>query len=200
MDTIPEKMPPGQVMELVERSEAQIAAGQTVPLEPVLHRLRASIARVQGKQPANSNSHYDCGSQLSNRGNRQYEMKLLYWMAAASEGRQPLSITAKMRIAGATAIRPRFLRPTACTAACTAWISASSKPLSAMPGDSSSRPGFFRLIRPCDASTISDTAARRLAASQGRPYGYSKRSNTSTWPVTVSVGPVATSRWSMRLG
>src|SRR5690349_19189528 len=46
-----------------------------------------------------SNSHYDCGSQLSNRGNRQYEMKLLYWMAAASEGRQPLSITAKMRIA-----------------------------------------------------------------------------------------------------
>jgi len=27
-------------------------------------------------------------------------MKLLYWMAAASEGRQPLSITAKMRIAG----------------------------------------------------------------------------------------------------
>src|SRR5690349_5218787 len=47
-----------------------------------------------------SNSHYDCGSQLSNRGNRQYEMKLLYWMAAASEGRQPLSITAKMRIAG----------------------------------------------------------------------------------------------------
>src|SRR5690242_4504902 len=99
MDTIPEKMPPGQVMELVERSEAQIAAGQTVPLEPVLHRLRASIARVQGKQPANSNSHYDCGSQLSNRGNRQYEMKLLYWMAAASEGRQPLSITAKMRIA-----------------------------------------------------------------------------------------------------
>ena len=29
------------------RSEAQIAAGQTVPLEPVLDRLRASIARMQ---------------------------------------------------------------------------------------------------------------------------------------------------------
>ena len=51
MDTIPEKMPPGWVMESLERSEAQIAAGQTVPLEPVLDRLRASIARMQGKRP-----------------------------------------------------------------------------------------------------------------------------------------------------
>ncbi|PPQ33705.1 hypothetical protein CCS01_13615 [Rhodopila globiformis] len=50
MDTIPEKMPPGWVMESLERSEAQIEAGQAVPLEPVLHRLRASIARMQGKR------------------------------------------------------------------------------------------------------------------------------------------------------
>jgi hypothetical protein len=28
------------------RSEAQIAAGQTVPLQPVLDRLRSSIARI----------------------------------------------------------------------------------------------------------------------------------------------------------
>jgi hypothetical protein len=36
-------------------------------------------------------------------------MKLLYWMAAASEERQPLSITAKMRIAGFSAMggKPR---------------------------------------------------------------------------------------------
>lgn len=31
------------------RSEAQIAAGQTVPLEPVLDRLRSSIARMQAE-------------------------------------------------------------------------------------------------------------------------------------------------------
>ena len=32
------------------RSEAQIAAGQAVPLEPVLDRLRASIARMQADE------------------------------------------------------------------------------------------------------------------------------------------------------
>jgi len=32
------------------RSEAQIAAGQTVSLEPVLDRLRASIARMQADE------------------------------------------------------------------------------------------------------------------------------------------------------
>ena len=32
------------------RSEAQIAAGQSVPLEPVLDRLRASIARMQADE------------------------------------------------------------------------------------------------------------------------------------------------------
>lgn len=34
----------------LERSEAQIAAGQTVPLEPVLARLRASVARMETRQ------------------------------------------------------------------------------------------------------------------------------------------------------
>ena len=38
---------PDWLIASLERSEAQIAAGQTVPLEPVLDRLRASIARMQ---------------------------------------------------------------------------------------------------------------------------------------------------------
>lgn len=42
-----DKLPPGWIVESLDRSEAQIAAGQTVPLEPVLDRLRASIARMQ---------------------------------------------------------------------------------------------------------------------------------------------------------
>ena len=36
--------------EALERSEAQIAAGHAVPLEPVLERLRASIARMRAGQ------------------------------------------------------------------------------------------------------------------------------------------------------
>jgi hypothetical protein len=47
MDTIPEKLPPGWVSDALERSEAQIEAGHIVPLEPVLDRLRASIARMK---------------------------------------------------------------------------------------------------------------------------------------------------------
>jgi hypothetical protein len=50
MDTVVEKTPPGWMLESLERSEAQIAAGQVVPLEPVLDRLRASIARMQAAQ------------------------------------------------------------------------------------------------------------------------------------------------------
>ena len=50
MDAVPDKTPPGWLAESLERSEAQIAAGQTVPLEPILDRLRASIARMKGKQ------------------------------------------------------------------------------------------------------------------------------------------------------
>ncbi len=43
------KTPPNWIVESLERSEAQIAAGQTVPLEPVLDRLRASMARMKSK-------------------------------------------------------------------------------------------------------------------------------------------------------
>jgi hypothetical protein len=51
MDAAADKTPPGWLVESLERSEAQIAAGQTVPLEPVLDRLRASIARMRDKRP-----------------------------------------------------------------------------------------------------------------------------------------------------
>jgi hypothetical protein len=51
MNAAGDKNPPGWLVESLERSEAQITAGQTVPLEPVLDRLRASIARMRGKQP-----------------------------------------------------------------------------------------------------------------------------------------------------
>ncbi|HVJ53790.1 MAG TPA: hypothetical protein VM689_15080 [Aliidongia sp.] len=34
----------------LEESEAQIAVGQSVPLEPVLERLRASIRRMETRQ------------------------------------------------------------------------------------------------------------------------------------------------------
>lgn len=50
MDAIVEKTAPAWMIASLERSEAQIAAGQTVPLEPVLDRLRASIARMQTRQ------------------------------------------------------------------------------------------------------------------------------------------------------
>jgi len=38
--------------EALEISMAQIAAGQSVPLEPALERLRASIARMEAKRAA----------------------------------------------------------------------------------------------------------------------------------------------------
>jgi hypothetical protein len=47
VDAVTEKAPPDWLIDSLERSEAQVAAGQTVPLEPVLDRLRASIARMQ---------------------------------------------------------------------------------------------------------------------------------------------------------
>jgi hypothetical protein len=40
---------PDWLVESLARSEAQIATGQTVPLEPVLDRLRASIDRMRGR-------------------------------------------------------------------------------------------------------------------------------------------------------
>jgi hypothetical protein len=43
----PDKSVPESIAASLARSEAQIAAGRTVPLEPVLQRLRAGIARMQ---------------------------------------------------------------------------------------------------------------------------------------------------------
>jgi hypothetical protein len=40
--------------ESLARSEAQIAAGETMPLEPVLDELRASIARMEAKRTRKS--------------------------------------------------------------------------------------------------------------------------------------------------
>ncbi len=51
MDTVADKTAPGWMLESLERSEAQIAAGQIVPLEPVLDRIRASIARMEEDRP-----------------------------------------------------------------------------------------------------------------------------------------------------
>jgi hypothetical protein len=45
--TSPEKPVPESIAASLARSEAQIAAGQTVPLQPVLDRLRSSIERMQ---------------------------------------------------------------------------------------------------------------------------------------------------------
>jgi hypothetical protein len=45
-----DKTPPRWLLESLERSEAQIAAGQIVPMEPMLDRLRASIARMKAGQ------------------------------------------------------------------------------------------------------------------------------------------------------
>jgi hypothetical protein len=47
MDAMTPKKPPDWLLDSLARSEAQIAAGETVPLEPVLDRLRASIARLK---------------------------------------------------------------------------------------------------------------------------------------------------------
>jgi hypothetical protein len=51
MDAIIDKTLPGWLAESLERSDAQIAAGQVVPIEPVLDRLRASVSRMRGKRP-----------------------------------------------------------------------------------------------------------------------------------------------------
>jgi hypothetical protein len=47
MEKIPEPAPPAWLSHSLEQSEAEIAAGRTVPLEPALDRLRASIRRMQ---------------------------------------------------------------------------------------------------------------------------------------------------------
>jgi hypothetical protein len=41
---------PAALVESLERSKAQVEAGLSVPLEPALDRLRASIARMKGKR------------------------------------------------------------------------------------------------------------------------------------------------------
>ena len=46
----PDKPIPESITASLARSEAQIAAGQTVPMEPVLDRLRSSIARMQNAE------------------------------------------------------------------------------------------------------------------------------------------------------
>ncbi len=51
--TLP-KIVPESITASLARSEAQIAAGQTVPLQPVLDRLRSSIARMQADEKLNS--------------------------------------------------------------------------------------------------------------------------------------------------
>ena len=55
MDAPNDRPPPAWIADSLQRSEAQIEAGQTVPLEPILDRLRGSIARMQAgrarKQP-----------------------------------------------------------------------------------------------------------------------------------------------------
>jgi len=57
--TSPEKPVPESIAASLARSEAQIAAGQTVPLEPVLDRLRSSIARMQADDERLKKQAYD---------------------------------------------------------------------------------------------------------------------------------------------
>lgn len=43
---------PAGWLEALERSEADVAAGRTVPLEPVLERMRDSIKRMEARRAA----------------------------------------------------------------------------------------------------------------------------------------------------
>jgi len=42
--------PPADWLDDIAESEVQLAAGQIVPIEPVLERIRAGIARMEAKQ------------------------------------------------------------------------------------------------------------------------------------------------------
>jgi hypothetical protein len=44
---------PAGWLEALDRSEAELARGETVPLEPVLNLMRASIARMDAKRATN---------------------------------------------------------------------------------------------------------------------------------------------------
>ena len=48
------KVAPAGWAEALERSGAQLARGETLPLEPTLDRLRATIARMETKRAAAS--------------------------------------------------------------------------------------------------------------------------------------------------
>jgi hypothetical protein len=50
MNTPADETPPTWLADALDRSEAQIAAGQAAALEPVLDRLRASIGRLQASE------------------------------------------------------------------------------------------------------------------------------------------------------
>jgi len=45
-----ESLPPSEWLESLARSKAQIDAGQSVPIEPVLKRIKESIARMEANQ------------------------------------------------------------------------------------------------------------------------------------------------------
>jgi hypothetical protein len=49
-DTTTRAEVPAEWLEALAESEAQLAAGQVVPLEPVMQRIRDSIARLEAKQ------------------------------------------------------------------------------------------------------------------------------------------------------
>ncbi len=56
MDEIPLRArAPAGWLEALERSEAQLAAGQTVPGEEVMRELYESIARLEAKRVSNPN-------------------------------------------------------------------------------------------------------------------------------------------------
>jgi predicted transcriptional regulator len=50
MDTILDNTPPAEWVEALDRGLADIEAGRIVPMEPVLSRLRAAIARMETQQ------------------------------------------------------------------------------------------------------------------------------------------------------
>jgi len=47
MDTEIESAPPTWLVDSLDRSESEIGAGESLPMEPVLDRLRASIDRMR---------------------------------------------------------------------------------------------------------------------------------------------------------
>jgi hypothetical protein len=50
MDSTADRAPPAAWIEALDRSAAEIAEGQTVPLGPILDALRASAERLEGRK------------------------------------------------------------------------------------------------------------------------------------------------------